>query len=101
MPDPRLGERDVSELTVEEIVTKQQIVLVLGVEKNLAEYSVRFQFRLKQIIDLPPVGKDGIFRIPGYEDTTYKLIDIQEDKAIISPLDAAGTPGPEIIINRG
>lgn len=101
MADPRLGEKDVSELTVEEIVTKRQIVLVVGVEQNLAEYSVVFQFRLKQIIDLAPVAKGGSFRIPGHEETTYRVLDIQEDKAVISPLDATGNPGPEIIINRG
>jgi hypothetical protein len=101
MPDPRLGEKDVSELTIEEIVTKRQIVLVMGTETNLAEYSVIFQFRLKFVTDLPPVGKEGLFRIPGHEETTYKVIDIQEDKAVISALDAGGQPGPEIIINKG
>jgi hypothetical protein len=101
MPDPRLGERDVSELTIEEIVSKKQIVLVMGTETNLAEYSVKFQFRLKQITDLAPVEKGGSFRIPGHEDTTYKVLDIQEDKSIISPLKPDGTFGAEIIINKG
>jgi hypothetical protein len=100
MPDPRLGERDVSELTVEEIVTKRKIVLVMNVDTNLAEYSAKFEFRLKQVVDLAPVAKGGTFRIPGYEDTTYKVMDIQEDKAVISPLKADGTLGDEIIINK-
>jgi hypothetical protein len=100
IPDPRLGERDVSELTVEEIVTKRKIVLVMGQETNLAEYSAKFEFRLKQIIGLAPVAKEGTFRIPGYEDTTYKVMDIQEDKAVIAPLKADGTLGDEIIINK-
>lgn len=101
MPDPRLGEKDVSELTIEEIVTKRKIVLILGQDTNLAEYSVRFEFRLKQIIGLAPVSKGGSFRIPGYEDTTYKVTDIQEDKAIIVPAKSDGTFGDEIIINKG
>jgi hypothetical protein len=101
MPDPRLGERDVSELTVEDIVTKKPIVLVMGVETNLAEYSVKFEFRLKQIFPLAPVEKGGTFRIPEHEDTTYKVIDIQEDKAVVSPLKPDGSPGEEVIINRG
>ena len=101
VPDPRLGERDVSELTIEEIVTKKVIVLVMNVEQNLAEYSAKFQFRLKVIQDLAPVPREGTFRIPGFEDTTYKVMDIQEDKAIIAPLDATGKQGAEIIINRG
>ena len=100
IPDPRLGERDVSELTIEEIVTKRKIVLVMGQETNLAEYSAKFEFRLKQIIGLAPVAKEGTFRIPGYEDTTYKVMDIQEDKAVIAPLKADGTLGDEIIINK-
>jgi hypothetical protein len=100
IPDPRLGERDVSELTVEEIVSKRKIVLVMGQETNLAEYSAKFEFRLKQVIGLAPVAKEGTFRIPGYEDTTYKVMDIQEDKAVIAPLKADGTLGDEIIINK-
>jgi len=100
IPDPRLGERDVSELTVEEIVTKRKIVLVMGQDTNLAEYSAKFEFRLKQVIGLAPVAKEGTFRIPGYEDTTYKVMDIQEDKAVIAPLKADGTLGDEIIINK-
>jgi hypothetical protein len=100
MPDPKLGERDVSELTVEEIVTKRKIVLVMNVPTNLAEYSAKFEFRLKQVVDLAPVAKEGTFRIPGYEDTTYKVMDIQEDKAVICPLKADGTLGDEIIINK-
>jgi hypothetical protein len=101
IPDPRLGEKDVSELTIEEIVTKKQIVLVMGVETNLAEYSAKFELRLKQIIPIAPVQKGGTFRIPGYEDTTYRVMDIMEDKAIISALDASGNPGPDIIIKKG
>ncbi len=101
IPDPKVGERDVSELTIEEIVTKRTIVLVMNEEQNLAEYSAKFVFRLKQVVHLAPVAKDGNFRIPGHEDTTYRVNDIQEDKAVISEVDAAGKAGPEIIINRG
>jgi hypothetical protein len=101
VPDPRVGEKDVSELTIEEIVTKKQIVLVMGVEQNLAEYSVRFEFRLKQIIGLAPVGQDGTFRIPGYEGTTYKVLDIKEDSAVIAPVKADGTLDKEVLIKKG
>ncbi len=101
VPDPRVGEKDVSELTVQEIVTKRNLVLVMGEEQNLAEYSVRFEFRLKQIVGLPPVGKDGTFRIPGYEGTTYKVTDIKETSAVVAPLKSDGTLSDEIIINKG
>lgn len=101
IPDPRVGERDVSELSIEEIVTKRPVVLVMGEEQNLAEYSVVFEFRLKQIVALTPVGKDGVFRIPGYEGTTYKVSEIKEDSATIAPLKADGTLGEAIIIKKG
>lgn len=101
VPDPKVGEKDVSELTVEEIVSKKQIVLVLGTEQNLAEYSVRFEFRLKQVVGLAPVEKDGSFRIPGYEGTTYKVLDIKEDSAVVAPVKADGTLDKEVIIKKG
>jgi hypothetical protein len=103
IPDPRTGEKDVSELTVEELVTKRNFVLVMGTELNLAEYSVKFEFRLKQVVGLAPVGKDGSFRIPGFEETTYRVVEIQEDNVVISPLKPDGTwdKKDEIIIKKG
>jgi hypothetical protein len=42
-----------------------------------------------------------MFRIPGHEDTTYKVIDIQEDRTIIAPVKADGSLGEEIEIKKG
>lgn len=101
IPDPTVGERDVSELTVEDIVRGNTLVLVMGKEQNLADYEVKFQFRLKVVADIPPVKKGGTFRIPGHESTTYKVIDILEDSAVISPLKADGTPDGELVVKKG
>jgi hypothetical protein len=102
IPDPVTGTKDVSELTIEEVINPaNQIVLVMNVPTNLAEYSVAFQFRLKQIIDIPPVAKGGKFRIPGHEETTYQVKEIEENQATINPLDNQGSPGKEIIVKKG
>ena len=101
VPDPTVGERDVSELNCEELVTKRPILLVVGKEENLAEYKVRFEFRLRLLSEIPPVAKGDTFRLPGYEDMTFKVIDIQEDKAVISTLKTDGTWDKEIIVPKG
>ena len=45
--------------------------------------------------------KGDNFRIPSWPDTTYKVIDIQEESAVISPLDDKGKPTKQIIIKKG
>jgi hypothetical protein len=102
IPDPVTGTKDVSELTIEEVVNPaNKIVLVMNVPTNLAEYSVTFEFRLKQIVEIPPVAKGGKFRIPGHEETTYQVKDIQENQTTISPLDNQGNPGKDIDVKKG
>jgi hypothetical protein len=102
IPDPVTGTKDVSELTIQETINPDvPIVLVMNTPKNLAEFSVRFQFRLKQITEIPPVAKGGTFRIPGHEDTTYRVKEIEEGQAIVSPLDNQGNAGKDIIIKKG
>ena len=44
--------------------------------------------------------KGDSFRIPSWPDTTYKVIDIQDDSAVISPLNSSGVPEKEIIIKK-
>ena len=101
VPDPKLGEKDVSELTVEDAVRKNKIVLVKDVKQNLAEFEAKFEFRLGAISNFNAV-KDGALRLPPpYADITYKVIDIQDENAVISPLNKEGTPGKEIIIKKG
>lgn len=98
--DAKIGTKDVSELTVEDTIRKNEIVLVKDVDQNLAEYEASLEFRLK-VIDQFKVKKGENFRIPGHDETTYKMVDVQEDSAVIAPLKADGTPEKEIVIKRG
>ncbi len=99
VPDPRVGERDVSELQVEDTVRKNNFTLILGVETNIAEYEAAFESRLKVRESVKAMKGDN-FRIPSWPDTTYKVIDIQADSAVISPLNSSGAPAKEIIIKQ-
>jgi hypothetical protein len=102
VPDPKIGEKDVSELTVEDTLRKTKLVLIKDVKQNLAEYDAKFEFRLGKLKTFV-VPKEGTFRLEGFGDTTYKVIDIQDENAVISPLNSAGDPikSKEIIIKKG
>ncbi|MCE9518954.1 MAG: thrombospondin type 3 repeat-containing protein [Verrucomicrobia bacterium] len=99
VPDDRLGEKDVSELEVEDTVRKNKFTITMGTETNIADYEAIFESRLKTLERVKAM-KDEKFRIPSWPDTTYKVIDIQADSAVISPLNSAGTPDKEIIIKQ-
>lgn len=102
IPDDKVGEKDVSELSVNDTLRKNTIVLVMGTEQNLADYEVKFEFRLHKILTIKAKKGDS-FRIEGYADTTYKVLDIQEDSAAIAPLKEDGTydKNKEILIKKG
>lgn len=101
VPDPRTGEKDVSELVIVDNLTKKTITLVKDVEVNLAEYEARLEFRLNKPESFD-VRKGEPFRIPSLPDTTYKVIDIQEDNAVISIVNPTnGATDKEIIIKKG
>jgi hypothetical protein len=93
--DPSVGEKDVSELTVLDKARNQEFKLVRGTETNLAEYEAEFEFQLG---DRPTrtVKKGDTFQIPGI-GTTYRLLEIEEDKAVIQPVDG----GDPITITKG
>lgn len=99
VPDPKLGEKDVSELTVEDRLRKNNVVLVKDVEVNIADYEALFEFRLGRTAQFQ-YKKGDTFRIPDYPDTTYVVLDIQEDSVVIAPLEG-GKPGKEIVIKKG
>ncbi|MEI6398730.1 MAG: Amuc_1099 family pilus-like system protein [Pseudomonadota bacterium] len=101
IPDPKTGEKDMSELVVEDSLTKKKLTLVKDVEINLAEFECVLEFRLHGLERLPPLKKGDTFRIPGLPDTTYKVIDILEDNAVVSALKPDGTTEKEIIIKKG
>jgi hypothetical protein len=85
---------------VEDRLRKNEIVLVKDVEKNIADFEALFEFRLGKPVQFQ-YKKDDTFRIPGSDDVTYKVIDIQEDSAVIAPLGADGKVGSEIVIKKG
>ena len=100
IPDPKVGEKDVSELKVEDTLRKTTFTLVNGADTNLPDYEAEFESRLK-FVDRAKAMKGGNFRFTHWPDTTYKVIDIQEDNAVISPLNSNGELGKEIIIKKG
>lgn len=102
IPDPKTGEKDVSELSVNDTLRKNTIVLVMGTELNLADYEAKFEFRLHKVLTIKAKKGDS-FRIEGYADITYKVVDIQEDSAVIAPLKEGGgyDKDKEILIKKG
>jgi hypothetical protein len=94
------SEKDVSELTIEDTLRKNEVVLVKDAEQNLANYEGVFEFRLKTI-EMVKGFKGDPFRIPGHDETTYRILDIQEDGATIATVDAQNKTGPPILIKRG
>lgn len=99
VPDPVIGQKDVSELTVLDTKTNETFVLVKDAELNRATYEARLTFRLNGASDFV-VGKGKTFRLPGFDAVTYKVIDIKEDGVIIATLNADGTTGKEILVKK-
>lgn len=101
VPNQTTGEKDMSELTIVDNLTKKKITLVKDEVVNLAEYEANLEFRLHGREQLK-VKKGDNFRIPSQPDTTYKVIDIQEDNAVISTVNTKdGNTEKEIIIKKG
>jgi len=84
VPDPTIGgEKDVSELTVQNTETGKQVVLVKGVQANDPDsYALFKYFWPKPPVELQP-KLDGTFALPPQTDVAYKVIDIKEDHATI------------------
>lgn len=104
VPDDRLGEADVSELKIKELVTGQEYTLVMRKELNLAVYQARMEFRLRSpAVGINPLKEGESFRIPGYEDTTYRVLKINEDSVNIAPVKPDGSvdESKPIIIKKG
>lgn len=96
VPDPAVGEKDVSELVVKDLASGKEVTLVRGEEFNLAEYEAEFEFLLN---DRPTrtVKKGDTFQIPGI-GVTYRLVEIEESSAVIQAVEGGGEP---ITINKG
>lgn len=88
--------KDVSELTVTDKATNSKFALVRGVEKNLADYYAVLEFWQKEIVSVK-VKKGEKFRIPGVA-ATYRLVDVDESKAVIVEIKADDTEGEQLVI---
>lgn len=86
---PKLGEIDAYTLKLRDNATKMEFTLDQGVDKNLAEYEAQFEFRWQQVDIIPNVKKGKTFQLPRV-GTTYQVLDIQENKAVICPVGAGG-----------
>jgi len=88
---PKLGEIDAYSVKLRDNATKSEFTLEQGVDKNLAEYEAQFEFRWKQVDIIPNVKKDKTFQLPRV-GTTYQVLEILENKAVICPVGPDGAP---------
>lgn len=94
MPGP--VPKDISELTITDRATNTKIILVRGVEKNLADYYAVFEFWQKEVVTIK-VKKGDQFRVPGVA-ATFRLLDVEETQAVIVELKADGSGGEKLVI---
>jgi hypothetical protein len=99
VPDPGVGEKDVSELTMKDLATNQEFKLVRGTEFNLAEYEAEFEFVLRDRVERRTVKKGETFQIPGL-GVTYRVLEIEENKATIAPINADGSQGEPLVVPK-
>jgi len=83
--DPRVGQKDVSELTMSDKSTNKEFKLIRGEETNLAEYEAEFEFLLGER-PTRTVKKGDTFQIPGIGES-FRLLEIEENSAVIQPVD--------------
>ena len=88
VPDPRTGERDVSELKFLDTASNKEFVIIRGEDLNLAEYEAQFEFRLKEVKEFA-VKKGERFQLPGTGET-FLVVDVLETEAVIAKIDATG-----------
>jgi hypothetical protein len=88
VPDPRTGEKDVSELKCLDTATNKEFMLIRGEDMNLAEYEARFEYRLKEAKEFT-VKKGERFQLPGTGET-FVVLDVAETEASIAKIDANG-----------
>lgn len=88
VPDPRTGERDVSELKCLDSATNKEFVLIRGEDFNLAEFEAQFEFRLGTVQEFT-VKKGERFQLPGTGET-YLVLEVEETTAKIAKIDGQG-----------
>jgi len=97
-PSAQPGRQDVSEVTVEDTVRGDSFTLIRGQQVDRGDATAVFSYVLRGDQELR-VREGQTFKLPNDPSMTYKLIDINQDRALISPLDAAGSPAGEIEIS--
>jgi hypothetical protein len=97
VPDPRTGERDVSELKCLDSATNKEFVLVRGEDFNLAEFEAKFEFRLGTVQEFT-VKKGERFQLPGTGES-YIVLEVEETMAKISRIDGQGNQDKPLEIN--
>jgi hypothetical protein len=88
VPDPRTGERDVSELKCLDSASNKEFVLIRGEDFNLAEFEAQFEFRLGTVQEFT-VKKGERFQLPGTGET-YLVLEVEETTAKIAKIDGQG-----------
>lgn len=88
VPDPRTGERDVSELKCLDSASNKEFVLIRGEDFNLAEFEAKFEFRLGTVQEFT-VKKGERFQLPGTGET-YLVLEVEETTAKIAKIDGQG-----------
>lgn len=99
VPGGATGEQDLSELKLKDLASEKDVVLVLNEPLNLAKYEARFVFRLGKETE-KVVGMNETFQIPGV-GTTYQVLEINEDNAVIVQIKEDGTRGEPLTVPLG
>jgi hypothetical protein len=97
--DEKVGEKDVSELKCLDSATKKEFILIRGSETNLAEYEAEFEFRIGSP-EIRKVKQGETFQIPGI-GITFKVLSIEENQAVIVPVDGEKPAGEQVTIKKG
>ncbi len=99
VPDPKTQlPSDASEMTILDKSTNEEFVLVNKKEKNLAAFQAKLEYR-QGTVQIITVKKGEKFRIPGL-GSTFKLVDVLPDSAVISESVADGTPEKSLTIPK-
>ena len=97
-PDKPGQKKNLSEMTILDRATNTTFALVYRQPKNLAEYEVVFEYWHKPESKYWRVKKGDDFYIPGVPQK-YKLLDIQENSAVITTIGDDGKEGARLTIN--
>jgi hypothetical protein len=99
VPDPKTQlPTDASEMTILDKSTNEEFVLVNKQEKNLAAFQAKLEYR-QGTVQIITVKKGEKFRIPGL-GSTFRLVDVLPDSAVIAESVADGTPEKTLTVQK-